>query len=121
MKSSVSRQRRSKRKTNSSRVRWRCFGLTPWKVPRSQVFRFPKTVVRPAQHVARLATVTALARAVVGSEFAERHVRAPSVGEDGALLGLDRGVDKRREGGRRRAGNHGETHRAGRSGAPLAP
>lgn len=25
-------------------IAWRCFGLTPWKVPRSQVFRFPKTV-----------------------------------------------------------------------------
>lgn len=35
--------RRLKRRTNSLRYRGRCFPLTPWWVPASQVFRFEKT------------------------------------------------------------------------------
>src|SRR5436309_186348 len=67
----------------------------------------------------RLATVTAFARTVVDVEIAKCHVRTPRIGEDGARFGLDGSVDERREGGRRRAGNHRQTDRAGCASAPF--
>jgi hypothetical protein len=58
-------------------------------------------------------------RGVLDPELAERHVGAPGICEDGALLGLDRSLNERCEGGRRRAGDDRETHGAGRSGASF--
>ena len=87
--------------------------------PAQPGLQVPEDRVRPGQEMDRLATVTALARTVVDVEIAKCPVRTPCIGEDGALSGLDGSVDERREGIRRRAGNHRQTDRAGCASAPF--